>query len=249
MKRVTRTPGAASTSSSSSKRLPGGRGAWPARWRRRSGRSPVARRAPPRAARRAQCPSRPGSGRGRRRAGAGRACPLEAPGDRAGQLFLGEGAEERLAGGLKLVQRLRERRDAVRADEVGLDPVGAALELEELGRRRGRRCRGGGAFTRPLRPSAGGGPAGPAGRARRRRAPAATRSGSRARARSGSDPAESSRRFRACTSSQRRSSRSRMASSWRSPAAGAARARLDLSPGYGRGGARSRRRPRRRPCR
>ena len=63
-------------------------------------------------------------------------------------------------------------------------------------------------------------PAGPAGRAPRRRAPAATRSASAARARGrGSPRCESSRWFRRCSSSRSPSSRSSTASSCRSSSA------------------------------
>jgi hypothetical protein len=56
---------------------------------------------------------------------------VDAPGDRAGQRPVEVGAEECLLRRLQVLECLAERRDRVRADQIRLDPVRAALQFQD----------------------------------------------------------------------------------------------------------------------
>ncbi len=59
---------------------------------------------------------------------------VELPGREAGETVAVEGAEEGLAARSQVVDVFPERRDRIGADQVRLDPVRTALDLEHLGR-------------------------------------------------------------------------------------------------------------------
>jgi hypothetical protein len=59
---------------------------------------------------------------------------VELPGREAGETVAVDGAEEGLAACSQVVEVLPERRDRIGADQVRLDPVRTALDLEHLDR-------------------------------------------------------------------------------------------------------------------